>query len=107
MNNIQQQEDIFGLSDMPEEARDELYAALSEVVYKGVMRKTRLSLDTKNQQVFTELLEASADDPENEEKLAAIEDFIAKNVPDYDRYVTEQVDDIKKRYQDKLSDMTT
>jgi hypothetical protein len=90
---------------MPKEAREELMMALSEVIYNGVMRKTRLSLDTKNQQVFTELLEDIAEDPENDEKLEAMEKFIESNVPDYERYVSEQIEDIRKRYEKKRSEL--
>jgi len=108
MDKIQEQiTDTFELHDLPEHEREDLLIALSDVVFKTVMRKVRLSLDTQNQQKLTVLLEASADDPENEDKVEAIQEFIVEHVPDFERYVAEQVEDIRKRYEEKRAELSS
>lgn len=85
----------FGLDMLSEEERNELLEDLGEMVFEGAMRRTWDALDADKQDALTALLEASTSDPENDDKRTAIQTFIAEHVPEFDSYVTAEVEELK------------
>ncbi len=81
----------LGIADLPEEERNEILADIGEVIFQSVMRKVWQSLDIDGQDVLTEILEASAREPENEAHSTALDVFLKERVPDFDRYLAEEV----------------
>jgi hypothetical protein len=76
---------------LPEAERDELLADIGEVVYMNALHKAWESLEAEKQDELTTLVEASASDPENEEKSSAIEVYIQSNVPTWEQIIEEEI----------------
>lgn len=94
----------IGLETLPEELRDELAAITGETVLTGVMRKVWDTLDLRQQDVLMSLLRENELDPENDEKFTAIADFLNTHVPDFAKYVHEEVNALMKAYHGALGE---
>ena len=101
--NSQVYDDIIaslGLDLLPEDERNALLSDIGEVIFRGVMHKVWNSLDPTTQDQLTQLFDASNEDPENEQKREAIDQFLTANVPDLKLYVSQEVEALKTAQQD-------
>ena len=104
-NILQQAVQELGIDHMPEEERDAFLAEVGAVLFRGVMRRVWNSLDRAKQDTLTSLLDASGDDPDNEEKGRALEDFMKKNVPDYAHFVEQEVAELRATQEDIFGEL--
>jgi hypothetical protein len=96
----------LGLDSLPEEARDELYSEIGEVVFRGAMHRAWKVLDIKQQEALATLLEESAASPEDDKKQEAVDTYLQKYVPDFQRYIAEEVTALKKAQKNIVSEVT-
>jgi hypothetical protein len=73
-----------------EEERTQLLLEVSEVVYRGVMRKVWNALDVTQQDALHALVEESNEEPDNVEKREAVTLYIKEHVPLYEKYLEEE-----------------
>ena len=89
-NQIQQTLiDELGLSDLPQEKKDQLMIKMTEVVLKRIFVETMEKLSEKDQEVYAQMVEKNAS-PEELEK------FLMEKIADYDTMVKKIVDDFKE-----------
>jgi hypothetical protein len=74
-----------------EEEQNELLAEMGEVVYMGALQKAWESLETGLQTELTELLELCAKEPENEDRSTALDAFLEKHVPEWERFLENEM----------------
>ena len=86
----------LGLDSLPQAERDELNAAVGEIILVGVMRRVWDDLELDQQDALTALFEASEQDPENEEKRASIATFLDTQVPRFAEYVHDEYQELKQ-----------
>jgi hypothetical protein len=86
----------LGLSEVPQDERDRLLFVMGEVVHRGVMRKAWGALDEEHQDKLNERMEASLADPDNDAKRLAVQAFLQEQVPDLEKYVTEEIEALKE-----------
>lgn len=81
--------DELGLSNLPDDKKEELVAKMTEVVLKRILIETVEKLDEKGQEEYAKLIETKAT-PEELEK------FLLERIPDYDMMIKKIVDDFKE-----------
>ena len=89
-NTIQQTLiDELGLSDLPQEKKEQLMIKMTEVVLKRIFVETMEKLSEKDQEAYAQMIEKNAP-PEELEK------FLMEKIADYDTMVKKAVDDFKE-----------
>jgi hypothetical protein len=89
----------LGLDGLPEAERAELLAELGATLYEAVMRRAWNALDMPRQDELLLLLEQNATQPGNEDASQAVASFLTKNVQDLDRFINEELDDLRTTYE--------
>ncbi len=113
MNNDDTQEDAvhplfaeLGLEEMTPEEQAETLTSVGEVVFQGVMLRVMRVLSEEKQDALSALFDASTEDPDSEEKRAAIYAFITHEVPQYDDLVEEELDALYETYSGNLEELS-
>jgi hypothetical protein len=96
----------LGMESLPKEEQELFLADIGEVIYEGVMQRVYESLSLGQQDTLVRLMDESAQEPENEEKHAAVMKFIGEQVPELERFITEEVDLLKQAQQEIFEEMT-
>ena len=94
----------LGLDALPKVDQDELSAEMGEVVFTAVMRRVWDALDFHQQDALASLFTESNADPESAEKKMAIATFLDTQVPDFSRYVKEELESLRTNHQQFLTE---
>lgn len=97
----------LGLDELPEEERNELLSDIGEVIFEAAMRKTLQNLPPDKQDALMALFDASAADPENEQKAKAIEAYLKEHAPDFERYLAEESASFRETQQQIYGELTS
>ncbi len=97
--------EAFGIDLLPEEERQAVLERISSVVFEGVMLRTIALLDDQKKEDLTRLFTEASDDPQNEEKQQAIQDFFEQQVPDFDKVVSAEIEALVHAPQDLFLDV--
>ena len=73
------------------EKRETLLMSVGQAVYISALRRAWQTLPVSRKDTFKALLDASNRDVNNMEARGAVEAFLSKHVPDWDRYLSEEV----------------
>ena len=96
----------LGMGSLPKEEQELFLADIGEVIYEGVMQRVYDALSLGQQDTLMRLMDESAAEPENEEKHAAVMNFIGEQVPDLERYITEEINALKQAQEEVFKEMT-
>jgi hypothetical protein len=84
--------EALGLDLLPPEEREAVVRKIGEVIFEGVMLRTVRVLSDEKKEALTALFEAAGADPDSTEKEQAIQDFFATEVPEFDTYLTAEIE---------------
>ncbi len=87
------------LDALAPEQRDAFLAELGESVLPGIMQRVWHTLDYSAQDSLMVLFEGSVADPTDEKKGEAVLAFLAERVPDFDRFVNEEMEALRREYE--------
>ncbi len=96
----------LGMESLPKEEQELFLADIGEVIYEGVMQRVYDALSLGQQDTLTRLMDESSREPDNEEKHVAVMKFISEQVPELERYITEEVDALKQTQEEIYKEMT-
>jgi len=97
----------LGLDELPEQERNELLSDIGEVVLEAAMRKTLQNLPSEKQDALIALFDASAADPQNEQKAHAIEAYLKEHAPEFERYLAEEAASFRNAQQQAYGELTS
>ncbi len=101
---------FFDLHEAPEDIQDEFFEMVSELVFDKVLEKAMFELQGTKRDELTEMLEISAEDPQNTEKQDAILTYLDENLPNCKEIVQAEIEELQKTYvqfRDELIDGTS
>jgi len=97
----------LGVHDLADTDQQDLLVEVGETIFMGVMHRVRQVLDLGNQKAFAILLDESSGDPENAQKRQVIDTFLKTNVPDLERFITEEVESFKRTQEQIYGEITS
>lgn len=97
----------LGLDQHTPEERDQLLAEVTEVLFVASMRKVWNMLSSEQQDTLTTLFEQSTLNPESTDAQTAVLSYLRKHVPDFKKYMAEELRAFLKVQKEVYTEMSS